>query len=168
LALENDFLSGALSKSRTAERKAMIDRRHDLPLGRQAELLKLSRRSIYYAAQPVPPAELAIMRVVSHVRRIGPIYGCRMATAPAAVHEYYAKALIVPEQRGRSQFAVRRRDTVRDDVALVRALRAADIAAKPLSAFYHGPPHGGFLLGIAMATDAKIATLRMREVLAVK
>jgi len=34
LALENDFLSGALSKSRTAERKAIIDRRHDLPLGR--------------------------------------------------------------------------------------------------------------------------------------
>ena len=32
LALENDFLSGALSKAGTAERKAMIDRNHDLPV----------------------------------------------------------------------------------------------------------------------------------------
>ena len=31
-----------------AERKAMIDREHDLPIARQAEILKISRGSIYY------------------------------------------------------------------------------------------------------------------------
>ena len=32
----------------------MIDRNHDLPLVRQAELLRLSRSSLYYEPQPVP------------------------------------------------------------------------------------------------------------------
>ena len=40
----------------------MIDRAHELPLVRQAELLRLSRSSLYYAPRPVPAAELAIMR----------------------------------------------------------------------------------------------------------
>ena len=37
----------------------MIDRTHDLPLTRQAALLRLSRSSLYYEPQPVPEAELA-------------------------------------------------------------------------------------------------------------
>jgi putative transposase len=41
----------------------MIDRTHDLPLARQAALLRLSRSSLYYEPQPVPEAELAIMRL---------------------------------------------------------------------------------------------------------
>ncbi len=45
----------------------MIDRTHNLPLGRQAELLKLSRSSIYYEPQPLPPAELAIMRQIDEL-----------------------------------------------------------------------------------------------------
>jgi putative transposase len=40
----------------------MIDRTRDLPLARQAALLRLSRSSLYYEPQPVPQAELAIMR----------------------------------------------------------------------------------------------------------
>ena len=32
----------------------MIDRNHDLPLVRQAELLRLSRSTLYYEPQPVP------------------------------------------------------------------------------------------------------------------
>ena len=35
LTLENDFLEGALGKAGHAERKAMIDRFHDLPLAKQ-------------------------------------------------------------------------------------------------------------------------------------
>ena len=34
----------------------MIDRSHALPLARQAELLKLSRSSLYYVPCPVSPA----------------------------------------------------------------------------------------------------------------
>jgi putative transposase len=40
----------------------MIDRNHDLALVRQAELLRLSRSTLYYEPQPVSAAELAIMR----------------------------------------------------------------------------------------------------------
>jgi putative transposase len=45
----------------------MIDRNHDLPLVRQAELLRLSRSSLYYEPQPVPTAELAIMRRIDEL-----------------------------------------------------------------------------------------------------
>jgi hypothetical protein len=37
----------------------MIDRTHELPLGRQAALLQLSRSRLYYEPRPVPAAELA-------------------------------------------------------------------------------------------------------------
>jgi putative transposase len=39
----------------------MIDREHNLPLTRQAELLRLSRSTLYYEPRPVPAADLAIM-----------------------------------------------------------------------------------------------------------
>ena len=45
----------------------MIDRENPLPLTRQAELLKLSRSSLYYKARPVSPANLAIMRRIDEL-----------------------------------------------------------------------------------------------------
>src|SRR5262249_62095641 len=45
-----------------AERKAMIDRTHDLPISKQAETLNISRGSVYYLPRPVSEADLAIMR----------------------------------------------------------------------------------------------------------
>jgi len=42
LTLENDFLEER-SPRRIAERKAMIDRDHDLPITKQAEVLRISR-----------------------------------------------------------------------------------------------------------------------------
>ena len=56
----------------------MIDRAHDLPLGRQAELLKLSRGRLYYEPRPVPPAELAIMRRIDELHLDYPFAGSRM------------------------------------------------------------------------------------------
>ena len=56
----------------------MIDRSHDLPLARQAELLRLSRSSLYYEAQPVPEAELAIMRRIDALHLDYPFAGSRM------------------------------------------------------------------------------------------
>jgi putative transposase len=44
-----------------AEREAMIDRLHALPLARQAEELGISRGSLYYQPQPVSVAGLALM-----------------------------------------------------------------------------------------------------------
>ena len=40
----------------------MIDRAHDLPITRQAAVLRISRGSVYYLPRPVPDADLAIMR----------------------------------------------------------------------------------------------------------
>ena len=40
----------------------MIDRGHDLPITKQAKVLRISRGSIYYLPRPVPEADLAIMR----------------------------------------------------------------------------------------------------------
>ena len=55
----------------------MIDRTHDLPPARQATLLQLSRSSLYYAPQPVPEADLAIMRrITAHLEH--PVAGSRM------------------------------------------------------------------------------------------
>ena len=48
------FFGRCAQQSRPAERKAMIDRSHDLPLVRQAELLRLSRSTLYYEPRPVP------------------------------------------------------------------------------------------------------------------
>jgi putative transposase len=56
----------------------MIDRGHDLPLSRQAVLLRLSRSSLYYAPQPVPEAALAIMRRIDVLHLDYPFAGSRM------------------------------------------------------------------------------------------
>jgi putative transposase len=56
----------------------MIDREHELPLTRQAALLKLSRSSLYYRAQPVAPADLAMMRRIDELHLDYPFAGSRM------------------------------------------------------------------------------------------
>lgn len=40
----------------------MIDRKHDLSITKQAEVLRISRGSVYYLPRPVPDADLEIMR----------------------------------------------------------------------------------------------------------
>ena len=56
----------------------MINREHDLPLARQAELLKLSRGNLYYEPQPVAAAELAILRRIDELHLNYPFAGSRM------------------------------------------------------------------------------------------
>jgi putative transposase len=50
-----------------AERKAMIDKNHDLPLARQAEMLGISRGSVYYLPRPTPAADLALKRPIKEL-----------------------------------------------------------------------------------------------------
>jgi putative transposase len=61
-----------------AERKAMIDRAHDLPVSKQAGVLRISRGSVYYRPRPVPEAELAIMRRLDRLHLEFPFAGSRM------------------------------------------------------------------------------------------
>jgi putative transposase len=56
----------------------MIDRTHDLPVTRQAEILKLSRSTVYYHPRPVSAADLAIMRRIDELHLDYPFAGARM------------------------------------------------------------------------------------------
>ena len=56
----------------------MIDRAHDLPITRQAEVLRISRGSVYYLPRPVPDADLAIMRRLDRLHLEFPFAGSRM------------------------------------------------------------------------------------------
>jgi len=56
----------------------MIDREHELAIGRQAELLQLSRSSLYYEPRPVSPTVLALMRRIDELHLDYPFAGSRM------------------------------------------------------------------------------------------
>jgi putative transposase len=56
----------------------MIDREHDLSITKQAEVLKISRGSVYYLPRPVPSADLAIMRRLDRLHLEFPFAGSRM------------------------------------------------------------------------------------------
>ena len=56
----------------------MIDRGHRLPLSRQAEMLGISRGSLYYDPCPVSAADLAIMRRIDELHLDYPFAGSRM------------------------------------------------------------------------------------------
>ena len=56
----------------------MIEREHELPLTRQAAILKLSRGSLYYRPRPVTPTDLAVMRRIDELHLDYPFAGSRM------------------------------------------------------------------------------------------
>src|ERR1700737_2227945 len=61
-----------------AERKAMIDRQHELSISKQAKALKISRGSLYYLPRPVSAANLAVMRRMDELHLEFPFAGSRM------------------------------------------------------------------------------------------
>ena len=56
----------------------MIDREHDLPITQQAEVLRISRGSVYYLPRPVSQADLEIMRLLDRLHLEFPFAGARM------------------------------------------------------------------------------------------
>jgi putative transposase len=56
----------------------MIDKAHELPVSRQAKLLKISRGAVYYLPRPVSPADLALMRHIDELHLEHPFMGARM------------------------------------------------------------------------------------------
>ena len=56
----------------------MIDRDHKLPVKRQAELVGISRGAVYYHPEPIPEADLALMRRIDELHLEHPFAGSRM------------------------------------------------------------------------------------------
>jgi putative transposase len=56
----------------------MIDRAHDLPITKQAEVLNISRGSVYYLPRPVSATDLEIMRRLDRLHLEFPFAGSRM------------------------------------------------------------------------------------------
>jgi len=56
----------------------MIDREHELPIKRQAELLNISRGTVYYHPEPVSEADLQLMRRIDELHMDYPFAGSRM------------------------------------------------------------------------------------------
>ena len=59
----------------------MIDRGAEVPVKRQAELLGLSRSSVYYTPRPVPVRDLGLMRRIDECHLIAPFFGARKIAA---------------------------------------------------------------------------------------
>src|ERR1700710_456732 len=72
------FFVRCARQGRPVERKAMIDRGHDLPLLRQAALLQVSRSFLYYEPRPVTAADLVVMRRIDVLHLDFPFAGSRM------------------------------------------------------------------------------------------
>ena len=56
----------------------MIDREHDLPITKQAQVLHISRGSVYYLPRPVSASDLHVMRRLDRLHLEFPFAGSRM------------------------------------------------------------------------------------------
>ncbi len=56
----------------------MIDPTHELSIVRQAQVLDISRSSTYYTPQPVPEADLVLLRIIDRLHLEHPFAGARM------------------------------------------------------------------------------------------
>src|SRR5437667_4294229 len=72
------FFRGSAQQGGIAERKAMIDREHDLPITKQAKVLRISRGSVYYLPRPVSATDLEVMRRLDRLHLEFPFAGSRM------------------------------------------------------------------------------------------
>jgi hypothetical protein len=77
-AIKGEKTPAELAQQYDMHPNQIIDRNYDLPLVRQAELLRLSRSNLYYEPQPVAGAELAIMRRIDALHLDYPFAGSGM------------------------------------------------------------------------------------------
>ncbi len=56
----------------------MIDRTHPLPITRQAQIVNISRGSVYYESEPISDADLKLMRRIDELHLELPFAGARM------------------------------------------------------------------------------------------
>src|SRR6266850_624702 len=74
----DQFFRRSAHQGGIAERKAMIDREHDLSVTKQAEVLRISRGSVYYLPRPVSSEDLEIMQRLDRLHLEYPFAGSRM------------------------------------------------------------------------------------------
>src|SRR5439155_11846485 len=72
------FFRGSAQQGGIAERKAMIDREHDLPITKQVNDLRMSRGSVYYLPRSVSATDLEVMRRLDRLHLEFPFAGSRM------------------------------------------------------------------------------------------
>ena len=72
------FFGRCAHQGRYAERKATIDRTHDLPIVRQAKVLNISRGCVYCQPKSVSAQDLALMRRIDELHLEYPFAGSRM------------------------------------------------------------------------------------------
>ena len=84
----------------------MIDRKHDLPISKQAEALNISRGSVYYLPRPVPKTELAIMHRLDRLHLEYPFAGSRASglwqpysKPPGITHQWPSRGNAGPSAR---------------------------------------------------------------------
>jgi len=97
----------------------MIDTAHKLPVTRQAKLLDVSRSSVYYRPQPIPEADLALMRRIDALHLEHPFAGSRMLRdmLRLAGHEIGRKRVATLMRRIGIEALYRRRNTSKRNVA---------------------------------------------------
>ena len=78
LTLEHGFFSRGAHQGGMAERNAMMDSTHALSISRQAQLVGISRGSVYYVPTPVSAADLVLMRHLDALHLEHPFRGTRM------------------------------------------------------------------------------------------
>nr|WP_244832204.1 IS3 family transposase [Caballeronia sp. TF1N1] len=78
LSLENGFFKRRAQQGGIAERKAMIDRGHQLPVSQQAKLVGIARSSAYYRPRQISEAEQNLMRRIDELHLEFPFAGARM------------------------------------------------------------------------------------------
>src|SRR5262245_37521164 len=72
------FFRGRAQQGGIAERKALIDRGHELSVTKQAEVVGIARSTVYYLPRPVPAADLALMHQIDKLHTEFPFAGARM------------------------------------------------------------------------------------------
>jgi putative transposase len=72
------FFRGSAQQGGFAERKAMIDREHALPISKQTKVLRISRGSVYYLPRPVSASDLEVMLRLDRLHLEHPFAGSRM------------------------------------------------------------------------------------------
>ena len=58
----------------------MIDREHELPITKQAQVLRVSRGSVYYLPRPVSATDLEVMQRLDRLHLEFPFAGARWST----------------------------------------------------------------------------------------